>query len=95
MVRQGAQHAEERLGCGMADRILTAEAAQTIQAEADRDRELLTWVVMEAEDSAEVIAAGRASFSLDWRPAHIKQAEQPLAGEADTLATTAGVLLAR
>jgi hypothetical protein len=40
----------------MADRILTAEAAQMLQDEADLDRELLTWVVMEAQDSAEVIA---------------------------------------
>jgi hypothetical protein len=58
---EGAQHAQERLGCGMADRILTAEAAQTIQDEADRDRDLLTWVVMEAEDSAEVLARPVAS----------------------------------
>jgi hypothetical protein len=50
----------------MTDRILTAEAAQTIQDEADRGRELLTWVVMEAQDSAEVIArpiaAGRGAL---------------------------------
>jgi hypothetical protein len=41
--------------------MLTAEAAQTLQDECDRDRELLTWVVMEAEDSTEVIAQPVAS----------------------------------
>jgi hypothetical protein len=45
----------------MADRILTAEAAQTLQDESDRDREQLTWLVMEAQDSAEVIARPIAS----------------------------------
>ena len=40
----------------MRDRVLTAEAAQTIQDEADRDGELLTWVVMEADDRADMIA---------------------------------------
>lgn len=40
----------------MPDRILTAEAAQTLQDECDRYRELLTWGVMEARDSAEVFA---------------------------------------
>ena len=40
----------------MPDRIITAEAAQTLQDEADQDRELLTWVVMEAENSTEVMA---------------------------------------
>jgi hypothetical protein len=38
------------------DRILTADAAQTIQDEADRDGEVLTWLVMEADDSADMIA---------------------------------------
>lgn len=40
----------------MPEHILTAETAQMLQDESDRNRELLTWVVMEAEDSAEVIA---------------------------------------
>ena len=39
----------------MRDRVLTADAAQTIQDEADRNGELLTWVVMEADDSADMI----------------------------------------
>jgi hypothetical protein len=40
----------------MRDRVLTAEAAQTIHDEADRDGELLTCVVMETDDSADMIA---------------------------------------
>jgi hypothetical protein len=37
-------------------RVLTAEAAQALQDESDRNRELLTWVVMVDEVTAEAIA---------------------------------------
>jgi hypothetical protein len=50
----------------MKDRILTADTAQALQSESDRAGELLTWVVMDAEDSAEVIgrpiASGRGAL---------------------------------
>ena len=50
----------------MRDRVITAEEAQTLQDECDRDRELLTWVVMEAEDSTDILvrraAAGRGAL---------------------------------
>ena len=40
----------------MPDRILIAEAAQTLQDQSDHDREMLTWVAMQAQDSTEVFA---------------------------------------
>ena len=60
----------------MFDRLLTAEAAQAFQDEADRDRTLLTWVVMEAEDSADIIA----------RPTALGIGAQPYVLVAATLA---------
>jgi hypothetical protein len=52
----------------MADRILTADAAQTLQDDSYRDRDLLTWVVTRDEGSGEAVArpvaAGRGALSL-------------------------------
>jgi hypothetical protein len=45
----------------MNDRILSAQAAQTLQAESYRERSLLTWIVMSADDVAEVVARPMAS----------------------------------
>jgi len=45
----------------MRDRVLTADTAQALQDESERAGELPTWVVMEAEDSANVIARPTAS----------------------------------
>ena len=40
----------------MSDRILTAEAAQTLQDRSDGDGELLTWRVMKTKDGAGFVA---------------------------------------